>query len=308
MSKKRKANESNLPPVQSKRTEIAITASVAIPTAPLSAFAAARAKAKLDSSDPVVHDEIAHSISVEMKEKKNEKRPEVAKPLQPRTLAQRKEKVTELDQDDAIDEEDVFSQLASSSRHSMPEPYKLPNEDQEYESDVVSELETAEVAMVHAGDDERIVQMSSWSQTKENCVHGNSNSERIAMNNGQTLSVWGQYRLQVLQGLIIIAGTFLAAEAPALEVYAPLTSSIPVLKCIKSEGALIEISSIRADEHTTEVLNRVSPLYSPGTSAIWCRSTDSQQSFSKVRHCLDIKLYTQLRNLDSGCAINVERR
>lgn len=286
MSKKRKATGTNLP-VQSRITEKAITASVTIPTAPLSAFAAARAKAKLASSDPVVHDEVTQSISVETTEKKKSKKLKIAKPPQPRTPARRKEKATKLDEDNAIDDEDIFSQFASSSKHSIPEPYKLPKQDQDYESDDDSEQE---VAMVDAVDDEQIVQMSSWSPTKENCVRGESKNERISMDNGETLSIWGSYRLQVHEGLIIIAGAFLAAEAPTLEVYAHSTSSIPVIKCIKSEGAVIEISSIRADEHTTEVLDRVSPLYSPETSAIWGRSTDSQQSFSKVRHCLGLNL------------------
>ncbi|KAE9984813.1 hypothetical protein EG328_008214 [Venturia inaequalis] len=282
MSKKRKANETNLP-VQSKRNE------QAIPTAPLSAFAAARAKAKLTR---VGNDEVTESISVETTEKKKPKKLKIAKSSQPRAPARREAKVAGSARDDVIDEEDVFSQLASSSKHSkhpMPEPYKASNQDQDCESDGVSELGTAEVAMADAVDDEQIVQMSSWSQTKENCVYENSKNERISMNNGETLSIWGQYRLQVHEGLIIIAGTFLAAEAPALEVYAPSTSSIPFIKCIKSEGAVIEISSIRADEQTTEVLDRISSLYSPDANAIWGRSTDSRQSFFKVLDAQPVK-------------------
>lgn len=306
MSKKRKANETNLS-VQSRRTENVITASVTVSTAPLSAFAAARAKAKLAGSDPVVHDEVTETVSVKATEKKKTKKLKLAKRSQSQTPARRKEKVTRLDQDDAIDKQDVFSQLASSSKHSMPEPYRLPNQDQDYVSDDVSEQETAEVAMVDAMDDERILRMSSWAPTKDNCVYGNPQNERVSMNNGETLSVWGRYRLQVHEGLIIIAGAFLAAGAPALEVHALATSSIPVIKCIKSEGAVIEISTIRANEHTTEVLDRVSPLYNPETGAIWGRVTDSQQSFSKVRHCIEVKLYSKLRNPDSRCAINVER-
>ncbi|TLD19378.1 Pre-mRNA cleavage complex II Clp1 [Venturia nashicola] len=276
------ASSASIENASSASIENAISASITIPTAPLSAFAAARAKAKLASSGPVVHDEVARNISVETTGKKKTKRSKIANPSQPQSPPRRKEKVAKLDQDDAFDEEHVFSQFVSFSKHSMPEPYKPPSRDHDYESDEVSELATAEVVMVDAVSDEQTVPMSSWSQTKGNCVYGNSKCERLSMENGETLSIWGRYRLQVHEGLVTIAGAFLAAEAPALEVHAPSTSSIPVIKCIKSEGAVIEVSSIRADEHTTEVLERLSSLYNPETSAIWARFTDSQQSFSKI--------------------------
>lgn len=294
MSKKRKAKETILP-VQSRRTENTIIASITTPTAPLSAFAAARAKAKIATSDRVDHE--AEDGSAESAEKSKSKKLKIAKSSTSRTPARRKGKDNKLVQEDAIDTENVFSQLASSSRHAMPEPYKLPIQDQDYDSDDPSdEGRETDVVLSETLNDERIVQMSSWSPMKENYVSDNPETERISMNNGETLSILGQYRLRVQEGVIIVAGAFLAAGAPALEVYAPSTSSIPVIKCIKFEGAVLEISSIRPGENAIEILERLSPLYSSGTSAIWGRVTDSEQSFFKVCDCLEMKLHPQLRN------------
>jgi hypothetical protein len=292
MSKKRKAQDIILP-VQSRSTENAITASITVPTAPLSAFAAARAKAKVASSNPVdrlPQDEALENISVGTAAVPNSKKLKQPKLSQLRTRARRKEKDNRPDQDYAIDTEDLFSRLPSSSRHSMPELNRLPDQGRDYDFDDLSNQEAAEAVLPEDLDDERIVQMSTWSPTKENHVLFRSKSERLTMNNGETLSIWGQYRLQVHEGVIIVAGAFLAAGAPGLEVHAPSTSSIPVIKCIKFEGAVIEISDIRADEHTTEALERISLLYSPESSAIWGRVTDSQPSFFKVRHCIKVSL------------------
>lgn len=293
MSKKRKVQETNLP-VQSKRTESSITANVTIPTVPLSAFAAARAKAKTAASDLVDHvsqDQVVESSSAGTSGISKPKKLKTTKSYQLRTPASRKEKENKPDQDYAIDPEDVFSQLSSSSKHPMPQPYELPDQDQDYGSND-SDQQKAEAGRLEVLEDERIVQMSSWSPNKENCIFVTSKSERLSMNNGETLSIWGQYRLQVHEGVIIVAGSFLAAGAPAVEVYAPSTSSIPVIKCIKFEGAVIEVFDNSTEEHTTDVLKRVSPLYSPKNNVIWGRVTDSQPSFFKVRHCIEPTLFS----------------
>jgi hypothetical protein len=293
MSKKRKAQETNLP-VQSRRSENTITTSVTIPTAPLSAFAAARAKAKIASSEPAhpfAQDGAVESVSASTGETYKPKKIKIAKSAQPRTTTRRKEKENNQEQDDAIDPEDVFSQLPSSSKHSMPEPYKLPDRGHDYESDDLSEQEPTDATLPAESIDERVIQMSTWSPKKENFIFSNSKSEQLSMNNGETLSILGQYRLKVHEGVIIVAGAFLAAGAPALEICASSTSSVPVIKCIKFEGALIEISHIQTDDHTTEALERVSPLYSPENSSMLGRVTDSQASFFKVRHCIEVTCY-----------------
>ncbi|QDS71458.1 hypothetical protein FKW77_003926 [Venturia effusa] len=217
MSKKRKSNETNLLS-QPGTTDKTIPASVTNPTAPLSAFAAARAKVKLASSDFVVHDEVMQSIAVETTEEKKAKKVKkvkIAKLSPSRATTRRKEKIARLDRDTAVEEENVFSQLTSFSKHLMPEPYTLPERDHDHELNDVSEEETAEVATADTMDDDRIVQMSSWTLTTENCVHGETENQRILMNNGETLSVCGHYRLQVHEGLIIIAANSLLTNPRA---------------------------------------------------------------------------------------------
>jgi hypothetical protein len=309
MSKKRKVLETNLP-VQSRVTENDSTASVTIPTAPLSAFAAARARATTASSDsvhPLVQDEVTSNSSAGISRTSKSKKLKTTKSSQLQTPSRRKEKEVRAERDDAIDPEDVFSRLPSSSKHSMPEPYKHPAQGQNDGFDDGSDQEIEEAVLPEVPYIERVIQMSTWSPTKDNFISGNSQCERLSMNNGETLSIWGQYRLQVHEGVIIVAGAFLAAGSPAIKVCAPSTSSVPVIKCIKFEGAVIEISEIKADEHTPEVLQKVSPLYGPEYSASLGRTTDLQPSFFKVRHCVEVMPFSQLRNSDSWRSANVER-
>jgi hypothetical protein len=275
MSRKRKAQETIFP-VQSKRNGNAVSVTADVPAAPLSAFAAARARAAIANSEPVEAQplrEPAHSPALEAGEARKSKKPRKPK-------SRRRDENINFQPHEFIDSDDVFSQLPASTSYPMPEPDDFWDPSQDYLSDDLSHQEPEEAARPELSVSAPPVRFSTWTPTKHNIISSTPNCDRFFMSNGETLCILGQYRLRVHDGLVTVAGVFLAQGAAAVDVFAPATSSLPVIKCISSEGAEIELSHpIGHTKVSISGLGRLSPLY----GSICGNSLDSKFPFTKVR-------------------------
>jgi hypothetical protein len=105
------------------------------------------------------------------------------------------------------------------------------------------------------------VQMSSWTPTSTNVVSCTTKAERLHLSYGQTLAVLGHYKLRVLDGLIIISGTFLTPSSTEQEIFTTSMFALPPIKCISSAGAMIELSHLPTRTRSLQNFQRLSPLF-----------------------------------------------
>jgi hypothetical protein len=104
-----------------------------------------------------------------------------------------------------------------------------------------------------------------WKELLNSCPDKQSFSvfdggERVKMRNGQTLCVAGQYYIRVLSGAVILCRALLSSRSPVQRIVAPTTEAIPVIRCVVTGGAEIEISNVGRHEDF-ETLGIVSPLF-----------------------------------------------
>jgi hypothetical protein len=127
---------------------------------------------------------------------------------------------------------------------------------------------------------------SSW-KPLDNNISETRTGQRIHMTYGQTLAVLGQFDLSVLSGVVNISGAFCSSKSPIQRVTAPLTEPLPVLRCVSSDGARIDLLNV-PDNENFESLSRVSRLFCD----IWscrcpnCAEMGENYTFRKVRSCI----------------------
>jgi hypothetical protein len=88
-----------------------------------------------------------------------------------------------------------------------------------------------------------------------------STCERIDLKKGQSLAVFGQYDLEVLEGAISIYGAVLTPASGKRRVYAWSIDAIPFIKSIVGQGAKITLFHTTAQDERVDALGRLSPLF-----------------------------------------------
>lgn len=125
-------------------------------------------------------------------------------------------------------------------------------------------------------------EFSSWKPSQNN-VSSTPGGQRIYMNYGQTLAVMGQFDLKAQSGVVSICGTFLNSQSSIQRIIAPLTEPMPVIRCVSSDGASIDLLDVPQSE-SYENLGRVSGMFKD----IWtckcpkCSETGTRSTFRKV--------------------------
>lgn len=99
-------------------------------------------------------------------------------------------------------------------------------------------------------------ELSSWKPLDGN-ISSTQIGQRIHMTYGQTLAILGQFDLNVHNGVISIYGAFLGPKSPIRRVISPSTEPLPVIRCVSSDGAQIDLLNVPADENF-ESLGRIS--------------------------------------------------
>jgi len=85
--------------------------------------------------------------------------------------------------------------------------------------------------------------------------------ERIDLNKGQSLAVFGQYDVEVLEGAISIYGAVLTPASGKKRVYAWSVDALPFIKSIIGQGAKITLFHTSALDERLDALGRLSPLF-----------------------------------------------
>jgi len=88
-----------------------------------------------------------------------------------------------------------------------------------------------------------------------------STCERIDLSKGQSLAIFGQYDLEVLEGAISIYGAVLTSASGKRRVYAWSIDALPFIKCIVGQGAKITLFHTTAQDERVDALGRLSPLF-----------------------------------------------
>jgi polynucleotide 5'-hydroxyl-kinase GRC3/NOL9 len=163
---------------------------------------------------------------------------------------------------------------SSPQSGTLPEGDKLLELNQRFESEKSSaqntELEQETITKQN-------IKLSSWTPTSTNIISRTTEAERLHLTYGQTLTVLGYYKLKVLNGLVTILGAFLTPSSMEHEVLTTSVSALPSIKCISSAGAEIELFHIPSHERHLQSLQQLSPLF----ENILHSSTNSG-SFAKV--------------------------
>jgi hypothetical protein len=157
--------------------------------------------------------------------------------------------------------------------------------DLDYDSEAGMDNVESEAQMVMNGSSRDKLPVQEFSSLKpmHNNVLSTSSGQRIHMNYGQTLAVMGQFDLKAQSGVISIYGTFLNSQSAIQRIDAPLTEPMPVIRCVSSDGAAIDLLDVPQHE-SYENLGRVSGLFRD----IWtckcpkCSETGSRSTFRKV--------------------------
>jgi hypothetical protein len=255
MSKKRKAEGLNtsLPRKISPN---------AISTGPLSAFAAAKAKAQ--------NDHLARLADMGFHKE---------------TLANRNDRSISQSSDDAARPKTIHLTRVNQS-HDEGEIDKstrlrtLPDWDGSLELRQHFRSEQSALGSVELEQEtvtKQNVQLSSWKPTSTNVRSSTTKGERLYLAYGQTLTVLGHYKLKVLEGLITISGTFLTPTSAEQEVLTTSVFALPPIKCISSAGAEIELLQLPTRRRHFEGLQRLSPLFSN-----LLHGSSNASSFTKV--------------------------
>jgi hypothetical protein len=259
MSKKRKAEGLNLASPQ-KRSPNATS------SAPLSAFAAAKAKLRNDNAtlerEVSIPDE-SRQISVHQKNNRRVKEPAQPSTVDSKSLAKRRP-----------NDDNTTPPIATGS---SPEMEQLLDSSLVYQSDESSDEKNTE-SEHHAPTPVRKIRLSSWMPTSTNIVSSNPTADRLLLTYGQTLSILGQYKLKVHDGLVTISGTFLTPASTEQEVTATSVYALPPIKCISSGGAEIEIQHLPPRRRSLQQLQQLSPLF----DNILYGSSTTGPSFIKV--------------------------
>jgi hypothetical protein len=248
MSKKRKAEGINLE-APGRRSPNASA------TVPLSAFAAAKAKAKIGTSSyrvaPGLHEEGLDTTE-------DERKIEASKNITPLKTA----KSTKLRRDKSQPSLDSESQITASVR-----TRKVLQKDDIVEQNLSQRpggsngRVLAEQEMDGSTPGQNI-RLSSWTPTSTNILSFTPKAEQLRLFYGQTLAILGHYKLKVLDGLVTVSGTFLTSASSEQEILAVSIVAVPPIKCISSSGAEIEISHLPSRRRTFQDLQRLSPLFS----------------------------------------------
>ena len=147
------------------------------------------------------------------------------------------------------------------------------------------------------------VQLSTWTpsngeqpiQSKDNLLRRFEGAQQVRLAYGKTLAILGQYDLKVVSGVVTVYGAFLTPKSETARVIAPSTHALPILRCVSSDGAELQVLSIKHKNESLKCLEKVSPLF----GGIWhCECgkyalDELGYTFTKVsERCLFMLCYT----------------
>jgi hypothetical protein len=85
--------------------------------------------------------------------------------------------------------------------------------------------------------------------------------QRIDLNKGRSLAIFGQCDLEVLEGAISIYGAVLTRSSGKRRIHAWSVDALPLIKNIVGQGAKIALYHISAPDERVDALGRLSPLF-----------------------------------------------
>lgn len=85
--------------------------------------------------------------------------------------------------------------------------------------------------------------------------------QRIDLNKGRSIAVFGQCDLEVLEGAISIYGAVLTRSSGKKRIYAWSIDALPLIKSIVGQGAKMVLYHISAPDERVDALGRLSPLF-----------------------------------------------
>ncbi len=85
--------------------------------------------------------------------------------------------------------------------------------------------------------------------------------QRIDLNKGQSLAIFGQFDLEVLEGAISIYGAILTKASGKRRIYPWSVDALPIIKTVIGQGATITLYHTPTPDERVDALGRLSPLF-----------------------------------------------
>ncbi|CZR57485.1 related to GRC3 Protein required for cell growth and possibly involved in rRNA processing [Phialocephala subalpina] len=171
----------------------------------------------------------------------------------------------------------VDRNTTSSTQHDLnPDGSQTERDEAGQSSSLESRVVSPEIQV-----DRPPLALSSFRPNKSNFGELGNGTLRIKLAPGERLVVLGQYELSVKKGQVTMMGSIIQASKISYPVFALLSHSVPVIRCLATDINEAEIS-LRQYQPGLETLGALSPLYSNlGNKNLASLGIQSQENLEK---------------------------